>query len=152
MDDEDDSSDQCCCLVILITSAALFLAFIGSVTLAINNEDEYKYYFEVRTILLGLFIIISLVFIISFIYYFSIYFHKILLFFNEISSFIQEKIRIIRLRNVAISQNHTCTICLQIVSDDLKILDCNHVFHKKCVDIWLNQYNNFCPNCKKVPV
>ena len=152
MDDEDDSSDQCCCLVILITSTALFLAFIGSVTLAINDEDEYKYYFEVRTILLGLFIIISLVFIISFIYYFSIYFHKILLFFNEINNFIQEKIRIIRLRNVAISQNHTCTICLQTVSDDLKILDCNHVFHKKCVDIWLNQYNNFCPNCKKIPV
>tara|TARA_B100001093_G_C26480144_1_gene864479 strand:- start:52 stop:510 length:459 start_codon:yes stop_codon:yes gene_type:complete len=152
MDDEDNSSDQCCCIVILITSAALFLAFIGSVTLAIDNEDEYKYYFEVRTILLGIIIVICLIIIISFIYYFTIYFHKILLFFNEINSFIHKKINAIRSRNIAINQNHTCTICLQTVSNDLKILNCNHVFHKKCIDIWLDQYNNFCPNCKKIPV
>ena len=65
MDDEDDSSDQCCCLVILITSAALFIAFIGSVGLAIYNNDEYKYYFDIRTILIGSIILICLIFIIS---------------------------------------------------------------------------------------
>ena len=152
MDEEDNSSDQCCCIVILITSAALFLAFIGSVTIAIDKKDEYEYYFNVRTILLGFIFVICLIFMITIIYYFCIYFNKIIIFFNEINSYIHKKINTIRSRNIAINQNHTCTICLQTVSDDLKILDCNHVFHKKCINIWLNQYNNFCPNCKKVPV
>ena len=152
MDEEDNSSDQCCCILILITSAALFIAFIGSVGLAIDNKNEYKYYFDIRTILIGATIIICLIFIISFIYYFCIYFNKILIFFNKIISFIHKNIIIIRSRNIEINKNHTCTICLQTVSNDLKILNCNHVFHKKCINIWLDQYNNFCPNCKKVPV
>lgn len=41
-----------------------------------------------------------------------------------------------------------CSICLDILNNDTnKILTCNHIFHKKCIDTWLKR-NNICPLCR----
>jgi superfamily II DNA helicase RecQ len=39
----------------------------------------------------------------------------------------------------------TCSICLEENVD--YTTNCNHVFHKKCIDKW--KHNNTCPYCRK---
>jgi len=53
-------------------------------------------------------------------------------------------------RNVVISQEEPeCTICLdKIKNTDKKVLSCNHIFHKNCVNTWLRETPN-CPLCRK---
>ena len=53
-------------------------------------------------------------------------------------------------RNVVVSQEQPeCTICLdKIKNTDKKVLSCNHVFHKNCVDTWLQETPN-CPLCRR---
>ena len=42
-----------------------------------------------------------------------------------------------------------CSICLEkIGKKHLKKTKCNHTFHYKCLDIWV-QNNNSCPNCRE---
>jgi hypothetical protein len=43
-----------------------------------------------------------------------------------------------------------CCICLQNITNNQKILECGHCFHKGCIDMWINQ-NQICPLCR-VPV
>lgn len=45
----------------------------------------------------------------------------------------------------------TCYICQVDFEMDEKIkeLSCNHLFHIKCIDIWLGSYSCKCPICKK---
>ncbi|TGZ59824.1 hypothetical protein CRM22_008835 [Opisthorchis felineus] len=42
-----------------------------------------------------------------------------------------------------------CAVCIELyrVSDVVRILPCQHVFHKKCVDPWLLEHRS-CPLCK----
>lgn len=42
-----------------------------------------------------------------------------------------------------------CSICLEKYDKKDKIIDleCNHVFHKECIKLWLNK-NNSCPQCR----
>jgi len=44
----------------------------------------------------------------------------------------------------------TCLICMAEFEeeDTLKILPCNHEFHKDCIDQWFNNHNK-CPLCKQ---
>lgn len=51
------------------------------------------------------------------------------------------------------TSNRTCAICLGDYSegDELRILPCEHKFHKECIDRWLVE-KNACPVCKKKPV
>ena len=53
-------------------------------------------------------------------------------------------------RNVVISQEQPeCTICLDKIKNiDKKVLSCNHIFHKNCVDTWLQETPN-CPLCRR---
>ena len=53
-------------------------------------------------------------------------------------------------RNVVVSQEQPeCTICLdKIKNTDKKVLSCNHIFHKNCVDTWLQETPN-CPLCRR---
>jgi hypothetical protein len=42
-----------------------------------------------------------------------------------------------------------CVICIDnidITDLDISKIDCNHIFHKNCIDEWLN-INNKCPIC-----
>jgi hypothetical protein len=43
-----------------------------------------------------------------------------------------------------------CTICLFQYYDEVKkVTECNHTFHRECLDTWL-QTNNTCPLCRHV--
>lgn len=46
-------------------------------------------------------------------------------------------------------QELTCCVCLDRfrATDVLRVLDCNHEFHRKCIDPWL-QNKQTCPMCK----
>jgi len=40
-----------------------------------------------------------------------------------------------------------CTICLELLLDDLQATQCGHVFHRLCIYRWFDQKSS-CPNCK----
>ncbi len=46
--------------------------------------------------------------------------------------------------------NDSCSICLQNFNDNetLKLLNCNHKFHKNCIDEWI-KINKNCPICRE---
>ena len=49
--------------------------------------------------------------------------------------------------------NEDCSICLEKLYDEennkeIISLDCNHLFHKECVDPWITRNRN-CPLCKR---
>lgn len=46
--------------------------------------------------------------------------------------------------------NHECSICLDVINDDsiIKLINCNHCFHKTCIAEW-TKINNTCPLCRK---
>lgn len=52
-----------------------------------------------------------------------------------------------KINDVAI--NEDCVVCLESFSDVVVRLNCNHLYHKKCIDKWFTLNNN-CPVCRKV--
>ncbi len=46
--------------------------------------------------------------------------------------------------------NEICSICLEqfVINDKINKLDCEHMFHKECLDEWF--INNNCPLCRKI--
>ncbi|KAI8899454.1 hypothetical protein BC833DRAFT_585697 [Globomyces pollinis-pini] len=46
--------------------------------------------------------------------------------------------------------NEKCTICLDAYEEgeSLRVLPCQHGFHKSCLDNWLVSYRNSCPVCR----
>ncbi len=43
-----------------------------------------------------------------------------------------------------------CSICLEELKDNYMVINCNHIFHEKCIH-QLTQYNiNKCPLCRTV--
>ena len=48
--------------------------------------------------------------------------------------------------------DNCCSICLEplgkFIKQGKKKLPCNHTFHKKCIDGWLN-ISNSCPLCRR---
>jgi hypothetical protein len=40
-----------------------------------------------------------------------------------------------------------CSICLENVSEDKRILKCGHEFHTVCIDLWFNEKKE-CPVCR----
>ena len=40
-----------------------------------------------------------------------------------------------------------CPICLECDDDSFTKLNCNHMFHTKCIKIWLRNHNT-CPYCR----
>ena len=54
-------------------------------------------------------------------------------------------------KNIIKGEEEQCTICITEYENKevLKELSCKHLFHPKCIDIWLVQKNS-CPICKKV--
>lgn len=45
---------------------------------------------------------------------------------------------------------HMCSICYEefVSSDQIRILECEHCYHKNCIGMWLNR-SNYCPMCRK---
>ena len=52
---------------------------------------------------------------------------------------------------VAGKKKEQCLICLSEFKDkeEIRNLYCNHFFHRKCIDNWLN-INKTCPLCKEI--
>jgi Ring finger domain len=50
--------------------------------------------------------------------------------------------------------NDKCQVCLEdyAESQELRMLQCKHGFHKDCIDRWLTEGRNCCPICRGVPV
>ena len=46
--------------------------------------------------------------------------------------------------------NDSCVICLESLnnSEELVTLNCEHIFHKDCLEPWLNNNNRNCPLCR----
>ena len=44
----------------------------------------------------------------------------------------------------------SCSICLEDfkTGDNIKKLNCTHIFHKECLEPWLNDNNRNCPMCR----
>lgn len=50
-------------------------------------------------------------------------------------------------------ESHECTVCLSDFKpkQHIRKLDCEHEFHKRCIDKWLLKGNACCPICRKEP-
>ncbi len=49
------------------------------------------------------------------------------------------------------SDYQKCSICLELLKDDVKKISCNHRFHNKCLLRWQCSFQNNhdkCPNCR----
>lgn len=53
--------------------------------------------------------------------------------------------------NTTIEKKDTCPICIKKFKSNSKVLvlDCKHIFHKKCLSTWLITKSNTCPMCKQ---
>ena len=50
-------------------------------------------------------------------------------------------------------ETYECRVCLECVEEKdvcLKLPCCERVFHNSCIEKWLTQYRNSCPNCRFV--
>lgn len=43
----------------------------------------------------------------------------------------------------------TCNICFDNADTDTRKLNCGHIYHKMCIQLWLNSHNT-CPMCRRV--
>lgn len=44
--------------------------------------------------------------------------------------------------------NMRCSICLEQFGDKIRLVDCNCLFHRNCIEIWTS-YGSSCPKCFK---
>lgn len=52
---------------------------------------------------------------------------------------------------ILVPQNHwenRCSICLEYVTHNKYITNCNHEYHESCLNIWAKDHNS-CPVCRK---
>ncbi|OMJ30206.1 Receptor homology region, transmembrane domain- and RING domain-containing protein 4 [Smittium culicis] len=49
-----------------------------------------------------------------------------------------------------IDNKYICAICLDYIkmSDKIRSIPCNHIFHLKCLDLWLKERSTTCPSCR----
>ncbi|GLJ14556.1 hypothetical protein SUGI_0235630 [Cryptomeria japonica] len=69
---------------------------------------------------------------------------------------IKHNLPVITFRNVAenlieISEDFVCAICLRSFEEDdeiRKLCNCNHIFHRNCLDKWIDNNEDTCPFCR----
>lgn len=107
----------------------------------INETTDHNLVYDNAT---GMFNIIRQ-FDISFVFsLFNILFNKK----NVIDRNDLEKIITARYRTKAVKEE--CSICMEEfrANQKIRILDCKHFFHCKCVDTWFLDYDDRCPVCR----
>jgi hypothetical protein len=70
------------------------------------------------------------------------------------ASRIQLRQRLLGHRDIKILQaqgRYSCVICMDLYEcgDIVKSLGCQHLFHGRCIDQWINEYSDSCPLCRK---
>lgn len=62
-----------------------------------------------------------------------------------------KKLKKIKFRNEDSDKYQTCAICLEDYkeNEELRILPCEHEYHKNCIDEWLVKNNSSCPKCRQ---
>lgn len=57
---------------------------------------------------------------------------------------------LIKFKNLLTQDNPHCTICFEDFEgdEDVRILECQHYFHPKCIDRWLIGHSKKCPCCR----
>lgn len=48
---------------------------------------------------------------------------------------------------ISLSIDIECSICYEEITNNASKLDCGHIYHKECIDKWL-QVNSTCPYCR----
>ena len=67
---------------------------------------------------------------------------------NKIKTIKRESVPLLNENNYETS--YECPICFESVNEfNITTTNCNHSFHKKCLDIWLEE-NFDCPMCRKL--
>lgn len=58
--------------------------------------------------------------------------------------------KILLSRIIEVRHGSACCVCLEkfTLTDEIKVLPCDHVFHHHCIDLWLAEHDE-CPLCKK---
>ncbi|KAI5168380.1 hypothetical protein PAEPH01_0077 [Pancytospora epiphaga] len=53
--------------------------------------------------------------------------------------------------NVSNKECQSCMICIETFTDEdsVRMLPCSHVYHSRCIDIWLIGHLNRCPYCRQ---
>ena len=66
---------------------------------------------------------------------------------NELNGELINNLEIKKIKKI---NNEICCICLEQfkINDDINKLNCNHIFHKVCLDKWY-KFNN-CPLCRTI--
>jgi hypothetical protein len=61
-----------------------------------------------------------------------------------------EKIENINYENLNLSESNECQVCTEEFNkdDEIKKLNCSHIFHKDCIKPWLCEESNKCPVCR----
>ncbi len=76
--------------------------------------------------------------------------HKVnwnrVLYFQILSESFKQKIR--TAYEIISNTEEECSICLSESDYQFIKTRCNHIFHKECIDVWLNQHNS-CPFCRQ---
>ena len=64
---------------------------------------------------------------------------------------IEEKSPTIRYRSAIMQEMLECAVCLSRFEDgeEIRKLQCKHIFHKGCLDMWLQQDCPTCPLCRR---
>jgi rubrerythrin len=77
--------------------------------------------------------------------------------FTSVIAYMDEKLDAVREENKKLKQilsnlTHKCPICLlPLLSSDMFVSRCNHVFHDECVKLWWSHVNKKeCPLCKTI--
>ncbi|CAG8583279.1 1633_t:CDS:2 [Diversispora eburnea] len=55
---------------------------------------------------------------------------------------------------VLLGNSEKCQVCLcdYVANDELRVLNCQHGFHRECIDKWLTEGSNKCPICRGIGV
>ena len=53
-----------------------------------------------------------------------------------------------QIRSVHNSNNEICSICLDVINDEVKDIPCNHKFHISCLGKCFIEYSTLCPLCR----
>ena len=61
---------------------------------------------------------------------------------NKISNYVYDETKLFPFKN------EKCTICLDITKTEQVTTECNHIFCKGCIELYLEN-NNKCPNCRQ---